>query len=53
MVIWNADHQKAVALDYRERAPAGATAAALQNDDSFPEPPSVRKLAKLWACRGT
>lgn len=42
MVIWNADHQKAVALDYRERAPAGATAAALQNDDSFPEPPSVR-----------
>lgn len=42
MVIWNADHQKAVALDYRERAPSAATAAALQNDGSFPEPPSVR-----------
>ena len=42
MVIWDADHQKAAALDYRERAPAAATAAALQNDKSTPEPPSVR-----------
>ena len=42
MVIWDADQQKAVALDYRERAPAGATAAALQDDDTSPEPPSVR-----------
>ena len=42
MVIWDADQQKAVALDYRERAPAGATAAALQDDDKSPEPPSVR-----------
>jgi gamma-glutamyltranspeptidase/glutathione hydrolase len=42
MVIWDADHQKAAALDYRERAPAAATTAALQNDGSFPEPPSVR-----------
>lgn len=42
MVIWDADQQKAVALDYRERAPAGATATALQDDDKSPEPPSVR-----------
>ena len=42
MVIWDADQQKAVALDYRERAPAGATATALQDDDTSPEPPSVR-----------
>ena len=42
MVIWDADQQKAVALDYRERAPAGATATALQDDDMSPEPPSVR-----------
>ncbi len=42
MVIWDADHNKAVALDYRERAPAGATAAALQDDNTSPEPPSVR-----------
>ncbi|RLS73109.1 MAG: gamma-glutamyltransferase [Planctomycetota bacterium] len=42
MVIWDADQQKAVALDYRERAPAGATATALQDYDKSPEPPSVR-----------
>ena len=42
MVIWDAEQQKAVALDYRERAPAGATATALQDYDKSPEPPSVR-----------
>lgn len=42
MVIWNADQQKALALDYRERAPAAATVATLQNDELTPEPPSVR-----------
>jgi len=42
MVIWDADQRKAIALDYRERAPAAATAAALENNNSYPEPPSVR-----------
>ena len=42
MVIWDADQRKAMALDYRERAPAAATAAALENSKSYPEPPSVR-----------
>ena len=42
MVIWDADQRKAIALDYRERAPAAATAAALENNNAYPEPPSVR-----------
>lgn len=42
MVIWDASKQKAVALDYREQAPAAASADmfAVQNDD--PESGSVR-----------
>ncbi len=42
MVVWDADQRKAMALDYRERAPAAATAAALENNNAYPEPPSVR-----------
>lgn len=42
MVIWDADQQKATALDYRERAPSAATAVALENNNNHPEPPSVR-----------
>jgi gamma-glutamyltranspeptidase / glutathione hydrolase len=42
MVIWDADQRKAMALDYRERAPAAATSAALENNNSYLEPPSVR-----------
>ncbi len=42
MVIWDTDRQEAVALDYRERAPAAATAATLKHNESSPEPPSVR-----------
>lgn len=44
MVIWDADQRKAVALDYRERAPAEATADRFANtaSDSADEPFSVR-----------
>lgn len=44
MVIWKADEQKAIALDYRERAPALATADRFANAESeaAEEPFSVR-----------
>ena len=44
MVIWDAKKQEAVALDYRERAPAAARADMFAdvNGDSLPESASVR-----------
>jgi len=44
MVIWDADRREARALDYRERAPALATADRYGDaaDAGFPEPRSVR-----------
>ncbi len=44
MVIWNAEKQEAVALDYRERAPASATADMFGGERSpdLPEDASVR-----------
>jgi gamma-glutamyltranspeptidase/glutathione hydrolase len=44
MVIWDAKQQKPIAIDYRERAPARATADLYggETDLSLPEPGSVR-----------
>ena len=44
MVIWDAKAGKSIALDYRERAPAGVNASMFggENDNVAPEPLSVR-----------
>lgn len=42
MVIWDASEQKAVALDYREQAPAAASADMFAGRNNAPEPGSVR-----------
>lgn len=42
MVIWDASKQKAVALDYREQAPAAASRDMFSQPSSGPEPESVR-----------
>ncbi|GAB5440511.1 MAG: gamma-glutamyltransferase [Fuerstiella sp.] len=42
MVIWDADTQQSVALDYRERAPAAASRDMFAEPSDAPEPASVR-----------
>lgn len=42
MIIWDAEQQKSVAIDYRERAPAAATANLFSEKTGAPEPVSVR-----------
>ena len=47
MVIWNAKAQTALALDYRERAPAKVTREMFVNASPSPEPASVRGGASV------
>ncbi len=49
MVVWNAEQRRAVAIDYRERAPAAATPDMFLRPDGTPDPDASRFGAKAVA----
>ena len=51
MVIWNAERQEAIALDYRERAPVAASR-GMFDPDVTPDPPSSRRGGAAVAVPG-